>query len=318
MARPLEHKEYRVAVGAEPADRPIAPLRTDLLTSPQLFYGQLCFVVKDPVTLRYFRLQPVEHFLVTQFDGRRTARDLLGLLQQQYPEGTLSVQDVLRFVGMLHESHLLVGAGLGHAEWLTKRRAAAKLRLTLLELLQNFLFFKLPIFHPDRLLTLLDKTIGRVIFRTATGFAALGLILLALWNVLMHTDLPLRAALPYNLLSWQKSLRALLRLHLHESVSRVRPRPGGKTLRRRSLQHGRDALHRHAQLLLRHQRRVDADPLPCAPRASGSTPRRNRRRTGPRGASATFIWLNTPDDGPAQSDRPQRDDLLQRRHALLF
>src|SRR6476620_953864 len=94
-----EHKEYRVAVGAEPSDRPIAPLRTDLLISPQLFYGQLCFVIKDPITLRYYRLQPVEHFLVQQFDGARTARDLLAILQQQFPEGSLSVQDVLRFVG---------------------------------------------------------------------------------------------------------------------------------------------------------------------------------------------------------------------------
>ena len=35
--------------------------------------------LKDPATLRYFRLQPIEHFLVTQFDGKKTARDLLGL-----------------------------------------------------------------------------------------------------------------------------------------------------------------------------------------------------------------------------------------------
>ena len=91
MARRTEHKDHRVAVGAEPADRPIAPLRGDLLVSPQLFYGQLCFVIKDPVTLRYYRLQPVEHFLVQQFDGSRTARDLLGLLQQQFPEGNSQV-----------------------------------------------------------------------------------------------------------------------------------------------------------------------------------------------------------------------------------
>lgn len=199
MAR-REHKEYRVAVGAEPADRPIAPLRTDLLISPQLFYGQLCFVIKDPVTLRYYRLQPVEHFLVQQFDGARTARDLLAILQQQFPEGSLTVQDVLRFVGMLHESHLLVGHGIGHAEWLTKRRAAAK-RKRVLELAQNFLFFKVPLFHPDRLLGFLDKTIGRVLFHKATGILSILLVVVALWHVLMNADR--FAQLPYNLLSAQ-------------------------------------------------------------------------------------------------------------------
>ncbi|MGN6370209.1 MAG: PqqD family peptide modification chaperone [Phycisphaerae bacterium] len=195
-----EAKEYRVAVGAEPADRAISPLRADLLISPQLFYGQLCFVIKDPVTLRYFRLQPVEHFLIKQFDGKRTARDLLGLLQQQFPETQLSVQDVLRFVGMLHEAHLLVGEGLGHAEWLTKRRAAAK-RRKVLELAQNFLFFKVPVFHPDRLLKAMDDTIGKVIFHPATGIGSILLVLIALWNVLMNTDR--LANLPYNLLSVQ-------------------------------------------------------------------------------------------------------------------
>ncbi len=198
-----EPKDYRVAVGAEPADRPISKLRTDLLVSPQLFYGQLCFVIKDPVKLQYFRLQPIEHFLVTQFDGKKTARDLLGLLQQQFPETGLTVQEILRFVGMLHESHLLIGEGLAHAEWLTKRRSAAK-RKHIQELAQNFLFFKMPIFHPDRLLTFLDKTFGKLIFRPAAGIAAVLLIAVALWNVLMNTDR--LASLPYNLLGWQNLL----------------------------------------------------------------------------------------------------------------
>ncbi|HVT79990.1 MAG TPA: efflux RND transporter periplasmic adaptor subunit [Phycisphaerae bacterium] len=200
MARQVEHKEYRVAVGAEPADRPVPALRADLLISPQLFYGQLCFVIKDPVTLRYFRMQPVEHMLAMQMDGQRTARDLLAILQQTDPESTLGVQDVLRFVGMLHESHLLVGQGAGHADWLMKRRNAAK-RRHVLELLQNFLFFKVPVFHPDRLLGILDKTIGRVVLTKTAGIAALGLILVALWNVLTHMDR--FTHMSYSLLSWQ-------------------------------------------------------------------------------------------------------------------
>jgi hypothetical protein len=62
---------------------------------------------------------------VVKRPGFAEQRELLGLLQQQFPEGTLTVQDVLRFVAMLHEAHLLVGEGAGHATWLAKRRAAA-------------------------------------------------------------------------------------------------------------------------------------------------------------------------------------------------
>ncbi len=130
-------------------------------------------MIKDPVKLQYFRLQPVEHFLISQFDGKKTAHDLLGLLQQQFPETSLGVQDVLRFVGMLHESHLLVGEGLAHADWLTKRRSAAK-KKRFFDLAQNFLFFKVPIFHPDKLLAFLDATVGKILFRPAAGFCAIG------------------------------------------------------------------------------------------------------------------------------------------------
>jgi len=198
--RKPEDKLYRVAVGGEPADRPVAPLRSDLLISPQLFYGQLCFVVKDPVTLRYFRLQPIEHHLIAQFDGKRTARDLHSVIMRQYPECTLTVQDVLRFVGMLHESHLLVGEGIAHAEWLSKQARKAKTK-KFKELAQNFLFFKVPLFHPDKLLGFMDQTLGRVIFNPITGLFCVALVLFALWQVLMNTDR--LASTPYNLLSWQ-------------------------------------------------------------------------------------------------------------------
>jgi putative peptide zinc metalloprotease protein len=285
-----EHKEFRVAVGAEPADRPIAPLRTDLLISPQLFYGQLCFVIKDPVTLRYYRLQPVEHFLVQQFDGVRTARDLLGILQQQFPEGSLSVQDVLRFVGMLHESHLLVGQGLGHAEWLTKRRAAAK-RKRALELVQNFLFFKLPIFHPDRLLDIMNRTIGRAIFHPVTGILSLLLVFVALWNVLMHADR--FAQLPYNLLSAQN----LIILYCVFIVTKVFHEFG----------HGLAAKHFGGEVSSMGVMLFIVTPsFYCDTSDAWMIPSRAARLWINAGgivvelvlaALATFVWLNTPSDG---------------------
>lgn len=198
MAQKNEEKLFRVAVGAEPADRPISPLRADLKISPQLFYGQLCFVIKDPVTLRYFRLQPTEHFLATQLDGRRTARDLLGLLQQQFPDSPASLSEVLRFIGMLHEAHLLLGEGVAHAQWLAKRGQTSR-RRRLLAFFQNFLFLKLPLFNPDQLLTRMHEWIGRFIFHPLAGIAALALILFSLARVLASTDR--LANLPYNLLS---------------------------------------------------------------------------------------------------------------------
>ncbi len=201
----VKEKLFRVAVGAEPAERAIAPLRGDLRISPQLFYGQLCFVVKDPVTLRYFRLQPVEHFLLTQLDGHRSARDLLGLLMQQFPQSSLNIQEVLRFVGMLHESHMLSGEGQAHAQWLGQQASATRTR-KIKETLSNFLFMKVPLFHPDKTLNVMDRVLGRFIFHPITGIICLLLVLAGVAEVLSHTDALLRT--PYNLLGWQ-NLRGL-------------------------------------------------------------------------------------------------------------
>ncbi len=200
---PQKKKLFRVAVGAQPADRAISTLRPDLRISPQLFYGKLCFVIKDPVTLRYFRLQPVEHFLTQQMDGKRTARDLLGLLQQQFPESPLTVQDVLRFVGMLHESHLLVGEGVAHSEWLGAQSGKSR-RRRWIQMAQNFLFFRMPLFNPDRLLTHLDALVGNLIFRPFTIIMSGILLIAAIVGLLGHTDKLFHT--PYSLLSWQNLL----------------------------------------------------------------------------------------------------------------
>ena len=48
--------------------RPV--LRRDLLVVPQQHQGRRCYVVKDPVTLRYYRFQESEHFIL-----KTTARD---------------------------------------------------------------------------------------------------------------------------------------------------------------------------------------------------------------------------------------------------
>jgi putative peptide zinc metalloprotease protein len=198
-----DKKFFRVAVGAEPADRAISPLRTDLRITPQLFYGELCFVVKDPVTLRYYRLQPIEHFLIQQLDGKRTARDLLGIVQQQFPDGNLTVQDVLRFIGMLHESHLLIGEGVAHAAWLSDKAFKSR-RQRMMQRFTNFLFLKVPLFHPDRLLSIMDRLFGRAIYSRVTGIVALLIILSGLSLVLSHTDQ--LANTPYSLFSWQNLL----------------------------------------------------------------------------------------------------------------
>ena len=47
-------------------------LRGDLLIIQQIFEGRTYYVIKDPVSLQYFRLTAEDYYLATLFDGRRT------------------------------------------------------------------------------------------------------------------------------------------------------------------------------------------------------------------------------------------------------
>ena len=50
-------------------------LRSDLLIRPRQEGDRVIFVIKDPVTGRFFQLREPEHFLVTQMDGWTTVEE---------------------------------------------------------------------------------------------------------------------------------------------------------------------------------------------------------------------------------------------------
>ena len=58
-------------------------LRPDLAIIEQVFRGETAFVVKDPVTQKYFRFRPVEVGVMRHFDGRRTPDEIAAALAEQ-------------------------------------------------------------------------------------------------------------------------------------------------------------------------------------------------------------------------------------------
>src|SRR5215212_8056633 len=85
------------AVQAEPTSAPPPPpqenvilpaLRADLVVSQQRFEGRSYYVVKDPISLQYFRLTAEDYYLATLFDGKRT----FGRIRQEYTERFPHVQ----------------------------------------------------------------------------------------------------------------------------------------------------------------------------------------------------------------------------------
>ena len=58
-------------------------LRPDVTIVEQVFRGETSFVVKDPVTHKYFRFRPVEAGVMRYFDGRRTPEEIAAALAEQ-------------------------------------------------------------------------------------------------------------------------------------------------------------------------------------------------------------------------------------------
>src|SRR5216683_6249832 len=126
-------------------------LRGDLSIEPQKFEGRTYFVVKDPVSLRYYRFKEQEQFLLQFMDGQRTLDDAQKEYEKRFRPERLTLEDLEGF------AQQLLTAGLAHNEspqagkQLFDRRKKRR-RSEWMQALTNILYIKIPIYDPDKLL----------------------------------------------------------------------------------------------------------------------------------------------------------------------
>src|SRR5579872_4912035 len=85
-------------------------LRRDLGIEAQKYEGRTYHVVKDPVSLRYYRLKDNEHFLLQFLDGQRTLEDAQKEYEKRYRPDRLKLEDLEAF------AQQLLTAGLAQSE----------------------------------------------------------------------------------------------------------------------------------------------------------------------------------------------------------
>src|SRR5436853_7754604 len=84
--------------------------RGDLAISTQRYEGRTYYVVKDPVSLRYYRFKEQEHFLLKLMDGKHTLDDAQKEFEKYYRPERLKLEELEQF------GQQLLTAGLVHAE----------------------------------------------------------------------------------------------------------------------------------------------------------------------------------------------------------
>ena len=131
----------------------LIPLREDLrlMPGPVSPSGAGSWLVYDPIQHRYFQVDQRTRDLLGLWPKVQTACALLDAAERHF-DGTIAPQDIEQLIAFAGQHHLTVepssgGAGALWAQTLRSRHGI------LHTMLHNYLFFRVPLFRPDRFLT---------------------------------------------------------------------------------------------------------------------------------------------------------------------
>jgi len=159
-------------------------LRPDISVEPHRYEGRTFYVVKDPVSLRYYRLKDNEHFLLQFLDGKHTLEQAQKAYEKEYRPERLRLEDLEGFAQQLLTAGLAISDSPKAGQQLFERRGKRR-RREFLQTFTNILYIKIPIFDPERILTWMLRYVGWI-FSFWFFVLSVILILSAILLVLTH------------------------------------------------------------------------------------------------------------------------------------
>ena len=144
----------------------IPPLRADLIIIKQFYEGRTYYVVKDPISLQYFRLTAEDYFLATLFDGKRTLNHVRAAYVERFPHLRLDFSEE-----EINERVSHFANDLGLLQFLSVQGARLKPRFDAIKknkkqskggfysVVNNIFFARFSVFDPDRLFARMAKPI---------------------------------------------------------------------------------------------------------------------------------------------------------------
>lgn len=139
------------------ADRPlILRMRKDLRVCPQWYRGQRHWLLKDPVSLRYYHLLDEEFAILEMLDGEASIADIQQRFGQRFAPRRLRPLPLQSFLGELHRCGLVISEATNQSETLLQRGAEQR-RRAWTEAIGNLLALRLPGIDPTPLLQRLQR-----------------------------------------------------------------------------------------------------------------------------------------------------------------
>jgi putative peptide zinc metalloprotease protein len=131
-------------------------VRADLGITPSKYEGKTHYVVKDPVSLRYYRFNEQEYFVVKHFDGKHTLEETQKAFEREFRPHRLTLEDLEGFAQQLLQAGLVQHETAQAGKQLYEKRRKQR-RLQRFATISNVLYIKLPVFDPDKLLSRMLK-----------------------------------------------------------------------------------------------------------------------------------------------------------------
>ncbi|MGH7202716.1 MAG: PqqD family protein, partial [Planctomycetaceae bacterium] len=151
--------------------------RGDLEAHPRRFGRERCWIIKDPVSLRYYQLREEEYAVLNLLDGRRSLDDIRTEFEAGFTPMQLPPEQLQAFLGVLHRNGLIVADAAGQGERLLHRRDEQR-RRAMWGRLANVLAIRFRGIDPDPFLKHLEPAC-RWMFSPLTVFLCLALVLAA-------------------------------------------------------------------------------------------------------------------------------------------
>lgn len=168
-------------------------LRADLNIEAHKYEGRTFYVVKDPVSLRYYRLKDNEHFLLQFLDGKHTLEEAQKAYEREYRPERLRLEDLEGFAQQLLTAGLALSDSPKAGKQLFERRGKRR-RREFLQTISNILYIKIPVFDPERILQVLLRYLGWI-FSLWFFTLSVGVMLAAILLVATHFE-TFRSKLP--------------------------------------------------------------------------------------------------------------------------
>jgi putative peptide zinc metalloprotease protein len=124
-------------------------VRSDLVISTQTHQGKLSYVVKDPVTLRYFRIRPTEYAVMKMLDGHTPISEVKERLVQLGHD--IPDEELQAFLQQLGAANFFENVLPNQSDTLYRMALLRRRQRSLWQQVKRILYIKIPVYDPDRL-----------------------------------------------------------------------------------------------------------------------------------------------------------------------